>query len=271
MNAGPLTMSNSTISGNLSGNGGGLYNTNKGTLTVSNSTLSDNKATTSGGGILNGGALTLKNTIIANSAGGGDCVNEAGTITSQTNNLIESSGATACGINNSANSSIIGQDPALAPLGTGNGPQTHALLATSPAIDKGDAATCAAAPINNRDQNGVIRPQGAACDIGAVEYVSFNKVLTVSKAGNGSGAVTSTPAGITCGTTCNASFTQNAAVTLTATPDNGSTFAGWGGACSGTTATCTVTMDNAKTVTATFNKATVTADTQKIYLPTVSR
>ena len=72
--------------------------------------------------------------------------------------------------------------------------------------------------------------------------------LTVSR--TGSGSVSSTPAGIACGSTCNASFGTN--VTLTATPPAGSLFSGWSGACSNTSGTCTVMMDAAKSVTATF-------------------
>jgi uncharacterized repeat protein (TIGR02543 family) len=41
-------------------------------------------------------------------------------------------------------------------------------------------------------------------------------------------------------------------VSLAATTANGSTFAGWGGACAGIGA-CTVNMDGDRTVTATFN------------------
>ncbi len=80
------------------------------------------------------------------------------------------------------------------------------------------------------------------------------QTLTVAEAGNGTGSVTSTPAGIYCGVTCSAAFDQGSTVTLTAStrPDDGNVFAGWsGGGCSGTDA-CTVTMDAAKTVTATF-------------------
>jgi hypothetical protein len=39
----------------------------------------------------------------------------------------------------------------------------------SAAIDAGDNTICAAAPVNNTSQNGVTRPQGPACDIGAYE------------------------------------------------------------------------------------------------------
>jgi hypothetical protein len=76
--------------------------------------------------------------------------------------------------------------------------------------------------------------------------------LTVSKAGTGSGTVTSSPAGISCGATCSHAFPEDTVVTLTPTADAGSSFAGWSGACSGTGA-CTVTMDQARSVTATFN------------------
>jgi hypothetical protein len=76
--------------------------------------------------------------------------------------------------------------------------------------------------------------------------------LTVTKAGAGAGTVSSDPPGITaCSSTCTANFAPGTVVTLTATPQSGSTFAGWGGACSGTA--CQVTMDANRAVTATFN------------------
>ena len=79
--------------------------------------------------------------------------------------------------------------------------------------------------------------------------------LTVSKAGLGSGTVTSDPAGIACGSTCSASFDVGTSVTLTAAALAGSSFAGWSGeGCSGT-GTCTVAVDQARHVTGTFNSA----------------
>ena len=76
--------------------------------------------------------------------------------------------------------------------------------------------------------------------------------ITVQKSGSGSGTVTSSPAGINCGSDCNETYNSGTGVTLTAAAASGSTFQGWsGGGCSGT-GTCMVTMDASKTVTATF-------------------
>ena len=76
--------------------------------------------------------------------------------------------------------------------------------------------------------------------------------LTVTRAGNGTGTVTSSPAGISCPSTCSANFISGTVVTLTVAAATGSTFAGWSGACTGT-GSCSVTMSAAKSVTATFN------------------
>lgn len=78
--------------------------------------------------------------------------------------------------------------------------------------------------------------------------------LTVTKAGAGAGAVTSTPAGIDCGATCVAQVGDGLEITLTATAASGSVFAGWSGACSGS-GICTITMSEARSVTATFDVA----------------
>lgn len=80
-------------------------------------------------------------------------------------------------------------------------------------------------------------------------------LLAVSRAGNGTGTVTSSPAGIDCGQVCSSNFALNSTVTLTASASTGSSFTGWSGAgCSGTGA-CQVTMSEAKSVTATFGSA----------------
>jgi uncharacterized protein YkwD len=77
-------------------------------------------------------------------------------------------------------------------------------------------------------------------------------VLTVSPSGSGYGAVTSTPAGIDCGSVCSATYDEGTAITLVATPEPGSAFRGWsGGGCSGE-GDCTVTITAATSVTALF-------------------
>ena len=75
--------------------------------------------------------------------------------------------------------------------------------------------------------------------------------LTVTTAGSGTGQVTSSPAGIDCGSTCSLGFLPGTNVTLTAAPADGSVFTGWTGDCAGTEA-CTLTMGGAHSVQATF-------------------
>ena len=83
-------------------------------------------------------------------------------------------------------------------------------------------------------------------------------LLAVSKSGSGAGTVSSSPAGISCGSDCAQNFAAGSKVTLSAVPDNTSTFIGWSGACSGS-ASCTVTMSEARNVTAQFNAVPKTA------------
>jgi uncharacterized repeat protein (TIGR03803 family) len=75
--------------------------------------------------------------------------------------------------------------------------------------------------------------------------------LSVVLSGSGSGTVTSSPTGISCGSQCSATFVGGIAVTLTPAPASSSTFSGWSGACSGS-ADCTLTLAAAESVTATF-------------------
>jgi hypothetical protein len=67
----------------------------------------------------------------------------------------------------------------------------------------------------------------------------------------GSGTVNSSPAGISCDTTCDAQFNPGTTVTLTAKPDPRSRFLGWAGACSGKQR-CTIRVNSATSVTARF-------------------
>jgi vibriolysin len=63
--------------------------------------------------------------------------------------------------------------------------------------------------------------------------------------------VSSSPAGISCGSGCQAAFAAGSSVALTATPAAGSIFTGWTGDCTGG-GSCQVTVDQARSVTATF-------------------
>lgn len=77
--------------------------------------------------------------------------------------------------------------------------------------------------------------------------------LNVAKAGTGNGNVTSSPAGINCGSTCSANYTPQT-ITLTASATTGC-FTNWSGdSCSGSTSTqCPVVITNSnKNVTANF-------------------
>ncbi|MFZ6031212.1 MAG: InlB B-repeat-containing protein [Chloroflexota bacterium] len=78
-------------------------------------------------------------------------------------------------------------------------------------------------------------------------------LLTVAQTGSGTGSVSSTPAGVDCDLNCLTEVAAGTVVTLTATPDPGSAFAGWmGGGCTGT-GPCVVTLDGDTTVTAVFS------------------
>lgn len=184
---GDVSIENSTLSGNVAVSDSAIHNS-LGNLWMSFSTVSDS----SGGGIVNigdgagAGTLTLWSTIVANSnAPWGDCTNSNG-VAGGTYNLIESTGAQACGL--SAGSNILGQDPKLGPLtGNGGATATHALLNSSPALDNGETNICPSI-----DQRGVSRPQtgpdGPACDIGAYERapsdMPYRLYLPIAQKGN---------------------------------------------------------------------------------------
>src|SRR5204863_178643 len=84
--------------------------------------------------------------------------------------------------------------------------------------------------------------------------VSVRQLLTLAvvRQGDGTGTVTSTPAGLGCGTTCTAQFPSDSQVTLAAAPAANSLFTGWTGCDSVSGTTCTVSMTNARSVTAIF-------------------
>ena len=198
---GTLTLTNSTLSGNQientggSARGGGLRTTDSlsgAPPRITNCTLTSNSVSSnssaSGGGIFTEGGHTpyVKNSIVAGntvspSGAGPDVI---GSYVTQGYNLIGKND-NSTGFVNGANQDQVGTiaaplDPQLAPLANNGGlTQTHALLATSPAIEAGDNCvltnTCASPNAGlslTTDQRGAGFPRiiGASVDIGAVEY-----------------------------------------------------------------------------------------------------
>ena len=170
-NNGSPRVSHVTFSGNSAIRGGGVYNSGSPTQ-MSHVTFSGNSASSSGGGMYNiSSGPTLTNTIIANSMGGGDCVNHfTSSVTDGGHNLIED-GVSACGLTNGTNNNIVGSDPSLGALADNGGSTlTHKPMSGSDVIDAGSGCS-------GVDQRGAARPYddpseanvSGACDIGAVE------------------------------------------------------------------------------------------------------
>lgn len=170
---GTLAVTNSTFSGNHAdnggGSGGGIHN--GGTATVMNSTLVGNTTDGSGGygsgGIHNEGTLTAVNTLIVGNTALGRGPDVLGTLAAGSKNDLLGNGSFATGVaDNDANGNIVGHpalvDTTLRDNGATNGTQTLARLPGSPAIDRGNDATCmnaaGIAPVASRDQRGVPRP-----------------------------------------------------------------------------------------------------------------
>lgn len=158
-----LTVINSTFTANTGGANGGGAIQNFGTATITNSTLSGN--TDAFGADLHnftGDSLTVSMSIVANGVSGTECSGAA--ITDGGYNI---DSGTSCGFT-TATHSISSANPGLGALASNGGPTTTmALLAGSPAIDAIPAATTGC--IQSKDQRGVLKPQGAGCDIGAYE------------------------------------------------------------------------------------------------------
>ncbi len=172
-----VTISNSTFYGNTVTSEGGALRTS-GPLILVNSTFSGNSANAGGAVYSSFSNLYYSNTIIANSISGGDCVKSGGAIGTNVRNLVEDGSCSAA----------LSGDPNLGALADNGGrTQTMALLSGSPAIDAGDDAVCAAAPVNNLDQRGNARPQGPHCDIGAFElggvHTGFLSRVSISTEG----------------------------------------------------------------------------------------
>ncbi|MFZ4656791.1 MAG: choice-of-anchor Q domain-containing protein [Caldilineaceae bacterium] len=174
-----VTVANSTISYNRaeSQRGGGIqiqgaleFDTTD--VKLINSTVASNTAPSTGGIAKLDGLITLSNTLVAGNSNG-DCQWDASAglpnrVVSGGNNLDSDGSCLPDGVRQT--SDIPTGNANLGPLDDNGGPTVSQLLLTgSQAIDAGNDAVCAAAPINAVDQRGVARPQGMHCDIGAYE------------------------------------------------------------------------------------------------------
>ena len=120
----------------------------------------------------------------------------------------------------------------------------------------------------NSSQIGVLDRNSIASSISnqiPTEVVLTTYTLTVNVAGTGNGIVTSTPAGINGHGSM--TVTAGTSVTLTATSQMGSVFAGWSGPASGT-APAVLTIASDTTVTATFNAIVTPTPTPVVPTPT---
>jgi predicted outer membrane repeat protein len=162
-----LVVSNSTLNGNHTPNGGGGGVYQAGTAVSANigaATIADNTALY-GGGVYNDGGSTsnlyLLDTLLSNNATG----NCDGVITSQGYNLEDRN---TCGALTQPGDGK-GQNLSLGPLADNGGPaQTRLPRLGSPALDRIPAAQCTF----TTDERGVGRPQNGKCDVGAVERTS---------------------------------------------------------------------------------------------------
>ena len=180
VSTGTVTITNSTIAGNSAVGEetlGGGFASIMANVTVRSSTIAGNTATSTAGDASGGniwrstnttgpqpGSLVLTDSIISGGSVSGPGANlgpncSPAAVTGASGRNIDS--GTSCGL---ASPSLSSTDPLLGALADHGGPTDVALPAElSPALNAA-LATCQPA-----DQRGVSRPQGGACDIGAVE------------------------------------------------------------------------------------------------------
>ena len=155
VNGGELSIVNSSFSGNKALSGGAILNFPVGELSIINSTFSHNAAEVGVGAIFNyWGELSMVNSIIA---GRGHACFSHNRLKRNISNFIQDG---TC-------SPAFRGDPKLGELvePEDGSPAYFPLLAGSPAIDAADDGYCP-----ETDQISTVRPQGAGCDIGAIEY-----------------------------------------------------------------------------------------------------
>ena len=202
LNSGEVNIDKSSFYQNNSTRGGAIFNA--GIAIVTNSTFyqNGNTNTAEGGAIHNRGQMTLTNTSIVDSGDGAASVANtifnwsSNAILTLNNSLITGNGPSdECVNTNNATVNgtnyLVSDGTCSAPLSgnaglgswgdNGGFANTIPLLESSPMINAGNNASC-----TSEDQLGTSRPQGADCDIGAIEFVDAiapNVVLTATDQG----------------------------------------------------------------------------------------
>jgi CSLREA domain-containing protein len=248
--SGSATLRNSTISGNSAVYGGGIevgvcaLGCILADAVLENVTITNNRTTTGDGGgvyVFSGGdgvsTLRVSNTVIAgNLDQGGEAPDCGPGLTSDGYNLI---GNTAgCGMLGDTTGNVTGVSAKLGPLQENGGPTpTHAPLLGSPVIDAGNPAVpgSGSPACEALDQQGVPRPQGVRCDIGAVESGGTPTTSTTT-----STSTTTTTIAPICGQVplggCQASLSGKGSLLIKDRSDDTKDLFGWKWRSSGPTA-----------------------------------
>jgi predicted outer membrane repeat protein len=249
-------LTNVTFHANAANDGGAMFNHARsdgtGSPLLRNVTFNGNMANNDGGAIYNeglshgGNATSLVNVILW-----GDSALNLGAEVFNNNAASEIRGsivAGGCPIDSDCSGGGISDaDPLLGPL-QDNGGATHTLRPgpEGSAIDAGDNASCP-----SDDQRGLLRPQGEACDIGAVELL-VPVTVSVSVTGMGSASADSLPLPVS-GTilncragdiaNCSADYPGVSEVALLLAPDSG-WMIGAANGCNGSLADGVYTTDS---------------------------
>lgn len=165
------TFVDSTVSGNTSANlGGGLLVAQTSRLALDHTTVVDNSGSDGANVFVAAGTFSVARSVLASPQGSGD---GCGTFSAQTVSGGHSfADDTSCGLG--PDDLVDPSGPGLGPLADNGGPTaTHLPAATSPIGGLVPPAACAGRP----DQRGVARPQGAACEAGAIEVVEAASVV----------------------------------------------------------------------------------------------
>jgi hypothetical protein len=153
---GPLTVINSTISGNSAARGGGIMNDGNAVLTLIDTTVSGNTAAQDGGGVANvGGFVTITNTTVANNgaSSGGGVSDISGTVKVTNSTITGNSANTGGGIAELASGTVTIKSTLLANAPWADCANSEGTF-TSAGYNLTDDSTCASFLTQVGDANG---------------------------------------------------------------------------------------------------------------------